>query len=101
MEQIEFVRGLQLADTGQHTTESKTDILIGSDCSWKVVTGEVKRENRTEMVSFNTIFGRFLSGPFKSKINMNESSVGLVSSAHVMQVACENNEDQILNNLNL
>ena len=32
VEQTEFVKGLQLADTGQHVPESKFDILIGSDC---------------------------------------------------------------------
>ena len=32
VEQTEYVKGLQLADTGQHSPESKFDILIGSDC---------------------------------------------------------------------
>ena len=100
VEQTEFVKGLQLADTGQHSPESKIDILIGSDCSWKVVTAEVKRDSRSEMVAINTIFGWCLSGPFKNKNNISESNVSLVSSTHVMRVACENNEDQILNNLN-
>ena len=56
VEQTEFVKGLQLADTGKHSPESKTDILIGSDCYWKVVTGEVKRYSRAEMVAISTIF---------------------------------------------
>ena len=55
VEQTEFVKGLQLANTGQHSPESKTDILIGSDCYWKVVTGEVKRDSRNEMVAINTV----------------------------------------------
>ena len=100
MEQTEFVKGLRLADTGQHSPESKIDILIGSDCYWKVVTGEVKRDSRSEMVAINTTFGWCLSGPFKNKNNINESNVSLVSSTNVMRVACENYEDQILNNLN-
>ena len=100
MEQTEFVKGLQLANTGQHSPESKTDILIGSDCYWKVVTGELKRGSRNEMVAINTVFGWCLSGPFKNKNINNESNGSLVSSTHVMRVACENNEDQILNNLN-
>ena len=31
---------------------------------------------------------------------MNESKVSLVSSTYVLRVACENHEDQTLNNLN-
>ena len=64
VEQTEFVKGLQLADRGQHSPESKIDILIGSDCYWKVVTGEVKRDSCSEMVAINTMFGWCLSGPF-------------------------------------
>ena len=94
------MKGLQLADTGQHSPENIIDILIGSDCYWKVVTGEVKRDSRSEMVSINTMFGWCLSGRFKNKNNKNESNVSLVSSTHVMRVACQNNEDQILNNSN-
>ena len=86
VEQIEFVKGLQLSDTGQHSPESKTDILIGSDCYWKVVTGEVKRDSRSKMVAFNTIFGWCLSGSFKNRYNNNESNVSLISSTHVMQL---------------
>ena len=52
------------------------------------------------MVAINTMFGWCLTGPFKNKNNINESNVRLVSSTHVMRVACENNEDQILDNLN-
>ena len=100
VEQTEFVKGLQLADTGQHSPERKTDILIGSDCYWKVVTGEVKRDSRSEMVAINTMFGWCLSGPFKNKNYNNESNISLVSSTHVIRVAFKNNEDQILNNLN-
>ena len=100
VEPTEFVKGLQLADTGQHSSESKIDILIGSDCYWKVVRREVKRDNRSEIVSSNTIFGWCLSWPFKNKNNINESNVSLDSSTHVSRVVCENNEDQILNNLN-
>ena len=99
MEQIEFVKGLQLADTCQHNPESKTDILIGSDCYWKVVTEEVKRDSRGEMVAINTIFGWCLSGSYKNN-NINENNASLVSSTQAMRVAFENNEDQILNNLN-
>ena len=100
MEQTEFIKGLQLADTGQHSPESKIDILTGSDCYWKVVAVEVKRDSRSEMVAINTMFGWCLSGPFKNKNNIDESNVSFVSSTHVMQVAYENNEDQILHNLN-
>ena len=32
VEETEFVKGLQLAGTDQHSPESKIDILIGSDC---------------------------------------------------------------------
>ena len=101
VEQTEFVKGLQLADTGHHSPESKTDILIGSDCYWKVVTGETERDTRSEMVAINTMFGWCLCRLFKNKNNINESNVTLVSSTHVMRVSCENNEDQILNNLNM
>ena len=101
VEQAEFVKGLQLADTGHHSPESKTDILIGSDCYWKVVTGEIERDTRSEMVAINTMFGWCLCGLFKNKNNINESNATLVSSNHVMRVSCENNEDQILNNLNM
>ena len=32
VDQTEFVKGLQLADTFHHSPKSKTDIFIGSDC---------------------------------------------------------------------
>ena len=95
VERTEFVKGLQLTDTGHYSPESKIDILIGSDCYWKVVTGEVERDSCSEMVAINTTFGWCLSGPFKNKNNNNESNVSLVSSTYVMRVACEMNEDQI------
>ena len=95
VERTEFVKGLQLTDTGHYSPESKIDILIGSDCYWKVVTGEVERDSCIEMVAINTTFGWCLSGPFKNKNNNNESNVSLVSSTYVMRVACEMNENQI------
>ena len=55
VEQTEFVKGLRLADTGQHSPESKIDILIGSDCYWKVVTGEVKRDSHSDMVAIISV----------------------------------------------
>ena len=99
MEQTEFVKGLQLADTGEHSPESKIDILIRSDYCWKVVIGRVKRDSRSEMVAINMMFGWCLSWPFKNKNKINGNNVSLVPSTHVMRVACENNEDQILNNV--
>ena len=95
VERTEFVKGLQLTDTGHYSPESKIDILIGSDCYWKVVTGEVEWDSCSEMVAINTTFGCCLSGPFKNKNNNNESNVSLVSSTYFMRVACEMNEDQI------
>ena len=62
---MEFLKGLQLACTGKHSPESKIDFLIFSDCYWKIVTGEVKRDSRSEMVAINTMFGWCLSGPLK------------------------------------
>ena len=100
MEKTEFLKGLHLADTGQHSPGSKIDILIGSDCDWKVVAEEVKRDSRSEMVAINTMFGWCLSGPFKNKNNVHESNISLVSSTDVMQIAREINEDQMLHNLN-
>ena len=99
VEQTEYMTGLQLADTGQHSPESKTDILIGSNCYWKVFAGEVKRDSPSQIVAINTMSGWCRSGPFKNKNNINEINVSLVSSTHVKRVPCENNEDQILNNL--
>ena len=83
-EQPQFVMGLQLADTGQYSSESKTEILIGSDFYWKIVTGEVKWDSHSETVPIDTMFGWCLSGPFKNKNNINESNVILVSSTHVI-----------------
>ena len=59
MEKTEFLKGLHLADTGQHSPGSKIDILIDSDCDWKVVAEEVKRDSHSEMVAINTMFGWF------------------------------------------
>ena len=56
VEQTEVVKGLELADTGQHSPESKVNILIGTDCYWKVITGEVKRDSRSEMNAVNAMF---------------------------------------------
>ena len=78
VEQTGFAKDLQLVDTVQHSQESQIDIFIGSDCYWKVVTGEVKCDSRSEMAVINTMFLLFLSGPFKYKNNINESNVSLV-----------------------
>ena len=37
---------------------------------------------------------------FKNINNINESNISLVSSTHVIWVACKNSEDQFLDNLN-
>lgn len=42
IEQTEFIKGLQLHDTGQQSTESETDILIGSNRYWEAIFGEIK-----------------------------------------------------------
>ena len=36
------MKGLQLHDTGQQSTEIETDILIGSDRYWEATFGEIK-----------------------------------------------------------
>ena len=88
VEQTEFVKSLQLADTGQHSPESKINIhCIGSDCYWKIVKREVKRDSHSEMIAINTMFGWCVNGPYKNKNNINASNVSLVSSTHVMRVA--------------
>ena len=65
-EQIEFIKGLQLTNTGYHSTESKIDIL-GSDCYWKVVPEKIKRASHTDATAINTMFVGFLGGTFKNK----------------------------------
>ena len=54
VEQIEFIKGLQLTNTGYHSTESK--ILLGSDCYWKVVSEKIKRDSHTDATAINTMF---------------------------------------------
>ena len=36
------MKGLQLHDTGQQSTEIETDILIGSNRYWEAISGEIK-----------------------------------------------------------
>ena len=67
VEQIEFIKGLQLTNTGYHSTESKIDILLGSDCYWKVVSEKIKRDSHTDATAINTMFVWFLGGTFKNK----------------------------------
>ena len=54
--------GLELADPGVDGSDLETDLLIGSDHYWKVVTGRVVRGNNGPM-AIETRLGWVLSGP--------------------------------------
>ena len=51
-----FIRDLQLADTG-FNSEENVDILIGADLYWQFVTGKTKRSESCNLVAINFIFG--------------------------------------------
>ena len=71
------------------------DILIGSDQSWQIVTGEVKR-GESGPTALCTKLGWVLSGPIESSTCDCDPSVNLVSNTHVLRCATE--PSQPLNN---
>ena len=61
IENHNFIRDLQLADTG-FNGEANVDILIGADLYWQFVTGETKRSESCNLVAINFAFGWVVSG---------------------------------------
>ena len=77
---------LELADSSEIDSNLQTDILIGSDHYWDVVTGRVRRGAAGPM-AIETLFGWVLSGPVEG-MDQEGSVVNLVVSntSHCMRV---------------
>ena len=86
----EFLRNLNLADNGDN--KGGVDMLIGANMYWKVVNGNMKKDNNSGLIAISSMFGWLINGPVASK--PGESSINCIT--HVMSIQSESNEDKIL-----
>ena len=88
---------LDLADTSSARASMDVDLLIGSDCYWNFVTGEIRRGDAGP-VAINTRFGWVLSGvaPTPRKPHTSHSFL----ATHVLQIDassdCPERLDEVL-----
>ena len=92
MEQNEFLNNLNLADNGDNT-KCEIDLLIGANVYWKVVNGNLKKDNHTWLTVISSMLGWLINGPVTS--NQITKSVNM-NISHVMKVQCEKNEEKLL-----
>ena len=88
---------LDLADTSSDGASMNVDLLIGSDCYWTLVTGEIRRGD-TGPVAVHTRLGWVLSGVAPMPRGLDTSHSFLTT--HVMRVDasshCLENLDEVL-----
>ena len=88
---------LDLADTSSDGASMNVDLLIGSDCYWTLVTGEIRRGD-TGPVAVHTRLGWVLSGVAPMPRGLDTSHSFLTT--HVMRVDasshCSENLDDVL-----
>ena len=58
--------------------------MIGADCYWDIVEGEIKRENNEKLIALKSKLGWLLSGP-RTTTRPVEVSVNLAMT-HVLKV---------------
>ena len=86
-----YLRKLNLADSGINS-DSPIDMLIGADVYWKIVDGNIKKDDNSGLIAISSLLGWLISGP----INDNDGkSVNLINS-HVMKIECERSADKLL-----
>ena len=81
----EHLSGLELADPGVDGSDLETDLLIGSDHYWKVVTGRVVRGNNGP-TAIETRLGWVLSGPAEELQEDTVINFASTHSSHLLRV---------------
>ena len=80
---FENLREIDFADTGEHYD---TDLLIGSDCNWKIFTGKTfKGKNNTDIAS-ESKFEWILNGTVEKKTKEGENFTFANNIVHVCHV---------------
>ena len=88
----EHLSSLELADSSTGGDGMPIDILIGSDCYWQFMMGEMRFGMYGGPVAINTHLGWVLSGPvYESRQMLVESSTYL-SHTHVLRLDTEQKE---------
>ena len=57
-----FIQKLALADDGKNP-DVHIEVLFGADVYWKLVSGEIRRDNESGLIAINSKFGWLLNGP--------------------------------------
>lgn len=91
-EMFPYLRGLDLADETESTSEIEVDILIGSDHYWDLITGKLRR-GHAGPTAIQTKLGWVLSGPLPISGQTNLSH-GLAT--HTLRVDGQMSEDENL-----
>ena len=79
---------MNLADNGDNN-EDETDMLIGADMYWKVVTGNIKKDGSTGVTAICSMFGWLINGPVTDR---PEKSIHV----SVPSTQCEKGGDKML-----
>ena len=82
---------MDLADNGDNT-KCEIDLLI-ADVYWKIVNGNLKKDNRTGLTAISSMLGWLINGPVNRDQTTNSVNVNV---SHVMKVQCEKNEKKLL-----
>ena len=91
LEKHPFLRDLKLADNGS-LREVPVDVLIGADEYWKLVTGNIKKDDSSGLIAISSAMGWLISGP----ISVNEeNSVNMITS-HTLKIVAEKNDVVLL-----
>ena len=91
LEKHPFLRDLKLADNGS-LIEVPVDVLIGADEYWKLVTGNIKKDDSSGLIAISSAMGWLISGP----ISVNEeNSVNMITS-HTLKIVAEKNDVVLL-----
>ena len=69
------------------------ELLLGTDVCWKLISGEIKRDNWSGLVAINSRVGWLLSGSMRNRgVSMNAIS----SDFTVMKIEARVSEDKLL-----
>ena len=90
-----FLQKIYLADDGTHP-DTPIGLLLGADMYWKMVSGEIKRDDSSGLMAINSVFGWLLNGPVARG---NQFRVNLISSdVTVMKIQSYVTEEKKLSN---
>ena len=91
-----FLSSLKLADDGSYPN-LPIGLLVGSDYYWKIVDGNIRKDDNSGLVALNSAFGWLLSGPVRINDEVkNDSSVNTIITSHVMKIEANISADDKL-----